>query len=298
MGSRLHIVTPTFREPGHVADLIGDLRSQDFTGFSLRIVNSAPGDETSALIAGCRDMDIREVPAAPEIFWTGAVAMGIEDVLREAGKDDMILLLNCDIRLKPDFLRRYLAAASERPGACFCAASARGGRFVSSGAVMVSWPLSLTRHELTGPRRPVAERFVPVDMLAGRALLFPASLIGEIGNFAADRLPHYAADYEFTARAKAAGHPLYVVSDVVLESDTRNTGGKAFQADKGLRERIALLFSLRSPLNLRYRSRFALMTYPGWTAAAGVLSLTAKALIEVLFGRLAYRLLRSRHVTD
>jgi hypothetical protein len=96
-----------------------------------------------------------------------------------------------------------------------------------------------------------------VDVLPGRGTLVPFGVFQKIGNFNARMLPHYGADYEFSARAKRAGYRLMVSHKARVYAKLNITGIE--RSDKriiSLKECTTLLFSNKSKTNLRYYLNF------------------------------------------
>jgi GT2 family glycosyltransferase len=295
----LTVIIPTFREPGHVKRILEDFSNQTERTFSVVVVNASPGDDTTGIVKEWAGrMPVKEVPAKKDDFWTGSIAKGLKNVLDSGNrKDGGFLFANCDIRFAPDFIEKIKIGASRKQNALFCCATVTGNRYVTSGVKMKSWTLSLTRHIPAGiiDSRDYPE-FVSADMLAGRALYLPAHVPEEIGLPAVTLLPHYGADYEYTARAKRAGYKLYVYTGTAVESDIKNTGGKASHSGSNLRSRMKLLFMKRSPSNLLYRVRFVSAVYPKAAILPGLFSVAVKTLAEVFFGRALYRWFAPHHL--
>ena len=298
---RLFILIPTFRETAHLMALVSDLERQTYKDFQILVANSNPDDDTSRFIAAYSGpVHIDEVRARPDLFWTGALALALDKALAQASDADFCMFLNCDVRLSPDFLTTYLEAASRYPQGLFCPATITGQRYFTSGVIMRSWLLSLTDHKLVGPVTPqqASPAAIPVDMLAGRALLFSTKMAREIGGLRPDRLPHYGGDYEFSARAKRHGYQPYVLRVPALVLDARNSGKKASTKGNTLGQRFGYLWDKRSPLELKMRARLVISTYPAYAVPTGVLTVVLKAFVEVLFGRTAHRMLGEKHLVD
>jgi GT2 family glycosyltransferase len=199
------------------------------------------------------------------------------------------VLLNADVRLPDDFLARARELLGMYGRAMITAATVDRGTFVSSGCRMVSWPLALTRHVLVGPYRPVSPTLISVDMLAGRALCFPARALREVGLMAARQLPHYGADYEYTARARRRGYRLYVVPTLQVSNDSTHTGLKSTRVDTTLAMRLKGLAAVKSTSNLRHRTRLVLLTYPWYSIPTGLVLNWIKLALEVGLGERVYR---------
>jgi GT2 family glycosyltransferase len=294
---RLVIIIPTFKEPYHIRQVTEALLSQSFSGYTAIIINSNPGDATSSYLHSIGDDRFIEISGNPEVYWTKAMHIGIIWAGDHLDQIDYYLFMNCDVSFNHSFLEHYLSAAIRHPRAILCAVARSGSRYISSGVRMKSWVLSLTGHRYMGIRSNKPACFTPVDMLAGRTMLFPAGVVDTVGtpNFRA--LPHYGADYEFSARARRHGFRLYVYGGVETEIDTKNTGRKSFFKDTGFCQRIGFLFDIKSPMNLKYRYQFTRLTYPKLAQIPGIATVFLKTMIEALFGRAAHRLLRRRRIS-
>lgn len=292
------IVIPTFREPEHVAHLLSDLSEQRNRDFHVTVVNASPGDETSALVRSyTSSLAVNELPARKNDFWTGSVARGVRYATSNPDRYSAVLFLNCDLRVPPDLTEQAAHDMARYPDSVTCYAAHAGGKYVTSGVSMRSWPLSWTRHEPRGALRPAGQRIL-VDMLAGRALLIALRWIDRIGEPDRLRLPHYGADYEYTRRVVRHGGTCVVSTEVTVESDVHNTGARASHRGTRFAGRLKMLWSKRSPSNLLYRTRFVYLTYPRGTRVLGFLSIFAKTAVELLFGHRAFRGSARHHVVS
>jgi GT2 family glycosyltransferase len=292
----MFLLIPTFRELAHLRRLIGDLQAQSVENFHAVVINSDPGDATSAFVAEtAAGRSLRELPADPSTYWSGAIEIGQRWLLQIARPGDLVVLLNADVRLPSDFLERTGELVARFGRAMVMPATVDGDSFVSSGCRMLSWPLGLSRHVLVGPRRDAGSAPIAVDMLAGRALAFPARALWEVGLMAARHLPHYGADYEYTARARRRGYRLYVFPGLQIVNDSAHTGVKSSNPRTTLADRVKGLTSIKSTSNLKCRSRFVLLTYPWYSIPSGLLVTWVKIALEVGLGETVYRVFTLRH---
>ena len=77
---------------------------------------------------------------------------------------------------------------------------------------------------------------IECDVLPTRGIIFPATLLGEIGFLDQKSLPHYGSDFEWTARAKRSGYKLYMRTDTFMISesnalDKRASGQRIYESD-------------------------------------------------------------------
>lgn len=292
----LAVIVPTFKEPLHVRFLSEALRVQTFADFSAVFINSNPGDETSSYLDSVSDNRFVELQANPDVYWTEAMHMGITWARNHLEGIEYFLFLNSDVHFEPSFLQEYVSAGQRHRQALLCAATRNRSRYISSGVRMKSWILSLTSHHIMGKRKKETPLYIPVDMLAGRAQLVPVSVIDAIGTPNYRMLPHYGADYEFSARARRHGYRLFVYTGVEVELDAKNTGRKSYFKNTTLSQRFRYLFDIRSPMNLKYRFNFTRLVYPKGARVIGLITVLLKTLMEALFGRSAHRLLRPKRV--
>jgi len=289
----VYVLIPTYQELPSLQRALTTLAAQTYQNLSVVVINSHPGDETSAFL---RDhpfpFPLVEVSATGHDYWTGAINKGLAWVKARAGSSDFILLLNSDVQLPAEAAARYVEQARQHPRALFCAATVSDGRYQSSGCRVRSWLWALTVHPLLGEAYPASSgpALIPVDMLAGRAMFFPAGLLHEMAPVDETYLPHYGADYVFSCRAKReAGYRLYILSDLTITVDRKHTGKKMYHPGVGLAARVRALFHIKSAANLKYRLRLVRACYPRYALPTALAVTCAKSLIETTQGPAAYR---------
>src|SRR5690606_1222502 len=96
------------------------------------------------------------------------------------------------------------------------------------------------------------------DILPGRGTLFSIKVLNEIGLYDSKTFPQYAADEDFSLRARRNGWELIIPAEVCLSSHIAETGVDAGKARFNFKYYKQLFFSIKSPLNLRTRYRWAM----------------------------------------
>jgi len=235
-------------------------------------------DGTAAMIAADFP-DVVLCPGSTELWWTGATNLALAEALRRAGPDDHILCINDDLLVRPDYVEKLLACAAASPrrivGSVTVSVSAP--QIICDGGVRVNWwtaggaRLNANRKLSEFPPGHVE----PVDVLAGRGALYPVSVFRELGVFPESRLPHYAADYAFSARCGRAGYELVVSYDAVVLSRVELTGMLAPRRRLSIGEACRFFFSRRSAGNLRDRFHYA------WLARSNAVQAAAFFLTSV-----------------
>jgi GT2 family glycosyltransferase len=94
------------------------------------------------------------------------------------------------------------------------------------------------------------------DLLPGRGTLIPVSVFNEIGLFDEVNFPHYAADEDFSARAKKIGYGLVISTAAVVRSHVDQTGLASERMS--FKYFIKMFSSIKSAKNLKIRWRWAL----------------------------------------
>ena len=165
----VYVLIPTFREPDHVRRLLDDLAAQTHRDHLAVVINSDPGDETSALLAAYAPGGrLVELAADPATYWAGAIERGQRWLQARVRPDDLVVLLNADVRPPADFLARARASLQPLGRAMITAATVDGDSFVSSGCRLArTWwrksagsrtsALSITTRS-SGRARPCSQR--------------------------------------------------------------------------------------------------------------------------------------------
>jgi GT2 family glycosyltransferase len=215
---------------------------------------------------GTADMVETEFPAAircagsAEMWWTAATNLGVREALRRAGPNDHILCINDDVLVEPDYVERLMAcAAAPRRIVGSVSTSVSDPGKIRDGGVRINWWTAGSFVQNQG--RPLSDfragHIESVSVLPGRGTLFPVAAFRELGLFPEAELPHYAADYAFTARCARAGYELVVCYDAVVRSRTEMTGMHAARRRLSLREFHRFFFSRRSSANIGDRFHYA-----------------------------------------
>ena len=145
--------------------------------------------------------------------------------MHELEPEDGVLFMNDDVALDPGYLSQLIETWS-----------VVGPSIVMSQLVDLNEPESAiaspiqvnpTRLEIRAVEgeSPSDSSCSPSDLAPGRGTLYPAAVFLQGLRIDADHLPHYVADYEFSARASRLGYPIYVAhkAKVLTEQDWGNS---------------------------------------------------------------------------
>jgi len=247
------------------------LATQTYTATTIVVVDDGSTDGTAAAVREAFPAVV-VLQGDGNLWWTGAVNMGVEWALARCADSDFLLTLNDDTFVEPGYAARLVETARGLPGSLVGSVLVTDDeqQIVVDGGVRVNWMTA--KYRVLGAGRPLLDvqesgtRESDVDVLSGRGTLVPTEVFRCIGHYDSARLPHYAADYEFSRRAARAGYGLCVDRRAVVVSvDEPGTSGPTRSARSPLRTVMWHLGSRKSPRCVWYRIRFARLACP-WYA--------------------------------
>ena len=248
-------VIPVFNRLEHTRACLTCFNDQTYRELKVIVVDGGSTDGT-VYVVGKHHPSVTILEGKKELWWGGAMELGIAHALTISRcDDDMILMVNNDVQIAPDFVDT-LVRVSRRENA------AVGGlivdaedpcRIVDAGD-FIDWPTYSF---------PVKRTIQPgdsfddgVDVLSGRGTLVPIRMIKAAGNVNGTDFPHYIADYEFFCRLKRCGFKLGVTYETKIRAHLSTTGLYRESRRLALREAWQLLFSKKSMENIVAHWRF------------------------------------------
>lgn len=252
----VHAVIPVFNRLALTRQCIRRLQAQTYQSLSIIVADGGSSDGTPEAIR--REFpDVIVLTSEKELWWAGAMALGIDHVLNtSANPDDFVLMMNNDTEFDSDFVE-VLVRVARTEGAAVGALTVdvRDPSVILDAGEFIDWrnyafPVKTTVE-------PGETFFDAVDVLPGRGTLVPIRMIREAGNVNSARFPHYIADYEFFARVKRRGFRLGVTYETTIRSDPTITGLAARPGGRSsFFEAIRLQLSRRSMNNFFDHYRF------------------------------------------
>jgi GT2 family glycosyltransferase len=260
----VHVVIPVHNCLEETKNCVSSLNNQSYTDITVYIVDDGSSDETVKWVKS--NDELRLITGDGNLWWTGAVAKGVEHILPLAVKNDYIMTLNNDVMLKDSAISILVKNATNLYDQFICGAISvdRDTKIcMSSGAVVNSWLFNLNIHPFRNLLlSSINKKIQNVSMLTGRTVLYPISVIKNIGNFNCKALPHYGGDIEMTVRAKRYGYSLCIVTEAIAYVNRDTTGLNSDDVKLSLFDKIKALFSMRSANNIYHRSILAYKIAP------------------------------------
>lgn len=259
----IFVIIPVHNRVEHTRRCIASLFAQLDVELSVFVVDDGSTDGTAGAL-GVEFPNVTIIAGDGNLFWTGAVAIGISTALGFSKAGDWIILLNNDVQ----FVDRHTISRLVMTGRLLMRRALVlpvtidevTKAPVTTGSVVKSWALNWTCHLPRSHRlESVVGSVVDVDLVTARCLLHPVEAFDRIGNYDNAHFPHYGGDDEFSVRAKSAGYRLVIdLREVVaLTRDAPRAG-----VVRSVRD---LLFDKRSSINIVDRLRFASLCVP-WYA--------------------------------
>jgi GT2 family glycosyltransferase len=284
------IVIPVHNRLEVTKTCLESLRNQTYRRFQTIMVDDGSTDGTRELIR--REFpEVMLLEGDGNLWWTGATNLGIQEALKQAGPNDYILTLNNDTILPAGYVETLDREIGKYPDALIGSVALDNDtpdRIVEAG-VDINWLTAkytyLLQNRSFRELRSRGQSCFRPTVLPGRGTAIPVKVFGEIGLFDNKAFPHYAADYDFSLRAKKAGYDLVVGFDLRLFSLPKLSG----IADTG--ERVPLsqamhsFMSIRSGNNLMKRLRFAVRHAPLFLLPTFVIADTFRVILGTLLKR-------------
>jgi GT2 family glycosyltransferase len=267
------------------------LRGQDYPQVRTVVIDDGSTDDTAEVL-------VREYPevtvlrGAGNLWWTGAISLGVEHVLRIAGSADYIVTQNNDTLFAANWIST-LVDLSRRHGGALVGSILRDWddrRTLLSIGPVIDWrhatvmDLKQLLGDAAAEQLCRSEAIERIDALPGRGTLIPAQVFRQIGGYRRRILPHYIADYEFAVRAKAAGQRLLVSTRGAVYADgDRDRRIEQLPAALMLGATVRVLLSRRSSSNVVSQAVFFSICGPRrlrLLALASLLRYTNRSLLE------------------
>lgn len=266
----IFIVIPVHDRKEFTRDCLLSLRRQTLKNFEAIVVDDGSIDGTSQMLNN-EFPEVHVVNGDGSLWWAGATNAGIEYILKEKKTSDFdfILTLNNDLQVPEKYLETLVYHASCNEKVIVGSVSVDINNLDKMNFCGVSW------NEFTGKYHSKAKDFnysfqklasqrdlIDSDMLPGRGTLIPIGLFSEIGFYDAKNFPQYAADEDFSLRAKRNGWTLLISTNTCVMSHITAMGADIRNARFSFSYYKYLFFSIRSPLNLKIRYRWAMKNSP------------------------------------
>jgi len=214
-----HVIIPMHNRASLIPGLIKSLREQNTTGpLRFIFVDSGSIDSSASQILEASQLDHRFhlVAGKSDWWWARAVQEGIEFALLDAGKDDIVVLLNDDVTLAANFFETGIRFSQDNPGTVW-----GSGLRVIGGVdeFKISTRTKDLRVHYSDLAQVAGATTFDQSLISGRGAFYPVKLFSEGIGVRFNKIPHYLADYDLSSQAKLAGYTLKGSSNLFVLSD-------------------------------------------------------------------------------
>ncbi|WP_222931391.1 glycosyltransferase family 2 protein [Xanthovirga aplysinae] len=256
----IYIVIPVYNRKEITRVCLGNLRKQTCKNFETIVVDDGSSDGTSQMIKD-QFPEVVLLRGDGNLWWSGAMNLGIKYVLTKAKKNDHILALNDDLEFSSDYIcncqKLILKSTPMLIGSVVTALDNRDR--IIQGGVVINWYLAKGKQLNYNKRLSSFPKgyFTEVSVLTGRGVMIPVEVINKIGIYNEKHYRH-AGDHELPRRAQKAGYKLVVSYDAVVHmKDGYEVNHINHLPYFSLKDIGRYFFDVKSSYNLKYRFWFA-----------------------------------------
>lgn len=291
---KIFVLTAVHNHIENTKSFLKSLDGQDYEEVSVIIIDDGSSDGTYEYIKN-NYPKVKIIKGDGNLWWTGSLCTGIEEILKRSLKSDYILTINNDCTFNNDYLSSLINVAKIHPkfivGSCVLS---KKNQSVWDAGVYINWnPLNFYS-DINVNKRDIENNVLyssAFDTLSSKGTLFPVGLISKIGNFDSKSFPHYLSDYDYFYTAKKNGYlPVVSYKSLVFNTIERTGIGDTIKNNLTLKEYFDLLFSRKSKVNIVDHFKFVKKHSPAKYIVVNYLRVIAKA-VHYLLGVYPFSLL-------
>jgi GT2 family glycosyltransferase len=260
--SMLYIIITDFNGYKQTKKCLAALKASTYRNFKTIVVDHGTTHDTSKGLS-TNFPDVIVLKGSENLWWTGAVNLGIRYALSHG--TERIMLLNNDCYVAPDAVEILMQYSRQ----CAKSIVAPVQRDWKTGKINVITPCS---HFLFGFPTWLGKRKLTREMkkrglinskliIGGRGVVIPAELFSSIGLFDENTLPHYGADHDFYLTAKK-GVDLMIATWAFVDVDNSRTTMADNPGKLTFEEFINSFYSIRSHRNIKHVKTLFRKHYP------------------------------------
>lgn len=248
--NKVFILIPTYNRKKLLHRCLYCIHKQSYNNVETVVVDDGSTDGTSNMLRKIFPKVI-VLRGNGNLWWGGAMHLGVELILRESKPGDFVLLMNDDTTFDKSYLERIISISLAHKRAivgspCY---NVNDKHKLTGAPVLMDWQKG-GAIPLKVPNNPKKEKWTTeINTFNGRGTLVPVEVFERIGNFSR-QFPHYGADYEFFLRVKRSGFPMLFSYETKVYNSAIPGGIKFKRRTISLKEWRQLLFSKRSKSNI------------------------------------------------
>lgn len=249
------IVIPTHNRKSLIAAFLEMLTKQTFQNFLTVVVNDGSADGTEELITE-KYPNVIQLMGDGNLWWTGAVNLGIKYILDKHPSVEAIILQNDDVSIEENWVEKLVTCAEKHKNAligCVAVDHDNPSVITYGGKQVHPWfAFSNVKNKGENISSFPSDYVVESFDLIGRGILIPVEAFSKLGLYDQKHFKH-RGDTEFPLRAKKSGMKLLVTYSAVVKEmrgETSNIDIKEHYTLKDFRKKF---FDFRSSAYWKYR---------------------------------------------
>jgi N-acetylglucosaminyl-diphospho-decaprenol L-rhamnosyltransferase len=259
---KIYIIVPVFNRKLWTKQFLYCLRRQTFRNFEIIVVDDGSTDGTTQLVRN-EFTEAKLLRGDGNLWWTGAINLGIRYVMSQALATDSVLVINDDVEVDPNYLEVLYRLWQSMPHTLIGSilVDIENPDVIYNGGNMVNWWTAKFTVLNRGERLANFDKdqHIDVSFLTGRGTLIPVQVFRDIGVYD-DKHFQQCGDTELTVRAKKAGYRLIVSYSAIVKSPLTTSDHLNVSDHYSLKDLRPYFLGIRSNCRLKYRFFFSLKT--------------------------------------
>jgi N-acetylglucosaminyl-diphospho-decaprenol L-rhamnosyltransferase len=263
MAGKIYVVVPVFNRQPLIERFLYCMREQTFQNFETIVVDDGSTDGTAELIT-THFKEVELLRGDGNLWWTGAINLGIVHALAKASKEDAaILVINDDVEVDPDYLQTLHKMWRSTPRALLgsVVVDINDPEVIVDGGRIVNWWIA--KFTMLNSERKLWEfpndHYVDASLLTGWGTLIPIQVFREIGLYD-DKHFQQCGDTELPVRAKNAGYRLMVSYRARVKVHVDASDAVNVAIGYSLWDAKRYFFGVKSNFRIKYRFFFGFNT--------------------------------------
>lgn len=251
----IYIVVPVHNRKALTQRFLECLAAQTFRNFKAIVVDDGSTDGTSEIIR-YRFPDAIVLRGDGNLWWTGAINLGIRRVLVDASADDAVLIINDDLEVDPEYLDSLYHVWQSSPKTLIgsVVVDINDPDHVLYGGQRINrWNAKFTN---LNPGKRLSDFCrdyrVEVSTLHGMGTLIPLSVFSQVGLYDDEHFQQ-CGDYELPCRARNRGYSLITAYDAVVKIHSEASDRINVRKVYSIKDLQRYLFDIKSNFRLKYR---------------------------------------------